>query len=53
MQPFDKYLQDVHAKQYTGLDDEMSDDYEKWEANLDPGIVIVLANHFIQDLIKK
>lgn len=27
-------LQSFHAEQYTGLDDEMSDDYEKWLVDL-------------------
>lgn len=32
---FEDYMQDVHAKQYIGLDDEMPDDYDNWLCELD------------------
>ena len=31
----EKFLQEVHAEQYTGIDDDMSDDYVNWCVNLD------------------
>ena len=33
---FEDYLQECHAKQYEGLDDDMPDDYESWLQDLDP-----------------
>lgn len=32
---FEDYLEEIHAKQYHGLDDDMPDDYENWLSNLD------------------
>lgn len=31
---FEDFLTDKHAKQYTGTDDNMSDDFNKWLQNL-------------------
>ncbi len=31
---FEEYLRDKHAKQYIGLDDDMSDDYDRWVCDL-------------------
>jgi len=31
---FEDFLKEKHAEQYTGLDDDMPDDYEKWFAEL-------------------
>lgn len=33
---FMNYLRAIHAKEYTGTDDDMPDDFEKWKINLDP-----------------
>lgn len=30
------FLQEVHAKQYKGLDDDMPDDFIEWESCLTP-----------------
>ena len=35
-QTFEEYLQDIHEKQYVGLDDEMPDDFNWWLENLEP-----------------
>lgn len=32
---FEDYLKDEHAKEYTGTDDDMPDDYDKWLGDLD------------------
>jgi len=34
MKKFEEYLQDEHAKQYQGLDDEMPDDFNDWLCDL-------------------
>ena len=31
----EEYLQEKHAQQYQGLDDEMPDDYNEWLLDLD------------------
>lgn len=41
---FEDFLQDKHASQYQGLDDEMGEDYEEWLSELDPDIIIAYAN---------
>lgn len=35
-QSFKSFLIDKHARQYTGLDDEMPEDFSEWLAGLDP-----------------
>lgn len=32
---FEDYLIDIHAKDYAGLDDEMSESFEEWLCDLD------------------
>ena len=32
---FENYLKDIHAKNYMGTDDNMSDSFEQWLSNLD------------------
>ncbi len=43
---FEDYLQEKHAEQYTGLDDEMPDDYETWLADLDVNDLIKYGNQY-------
>jgi len=40
---FEEYLQDIHAQQYFGLDDDMPDAYADWRSNLDPDEVVEMA----------
>jgi len=41
---FEEYLQEVHAKNYMGTDDNMPDDFERWLGELDNNDLIDLAN---------
>ena len=41
---FETFLQDKHATQYEGLDDEMPDDFNEWLCNLDPDQWIILGD---------
>lgn len=41
------YLQEVHAKQYTGTDDDMPDDFDNWIVELDPEEVMRYADEAI------
>ena len=50
---FEDYLMEVHAKQYTGLDDDMPDDYEKWVSELDCNDIIEYAGKAIQSRDKE
>ena len=42
--PFEEFLKDIHAKSYTGTDDDMQDDYEHWLSNLDIEQIIKYGN---------
>jgi len=48
MKTFEDYLQDVHAKDYSGLDDDMADDFENWLSKLDVQELIDYAEKFAQ-----
>jgi len=43
---FEEYLGEKHAEQYTGLDDEMSDDFVDWMERLDNQEIIEFADEF-------
>lgn len=43
MYTFENYLQDLHAKQYQGCDDDMPDDYEKWLMQFDVAEILELV----------
>lgn len=45
---FEDYLKAVHAEFYTGTDDDMSDSYESWLADLGTDEYIQYANEAIQ-----
>lgn len=40
---FESYLQEVHALEYIGTDDDMPDAYERWLVDLDVQEIIDLA----------
>lgn len=42
-QPFEDYLQEQHAENYTGTDDDMPDAFEAWVSNLDVSEVMDFA----------
>lgn len=44
---FEDYLQDIHASNYEGLDDDMPEDYEEWLSNLDVQELIDYADKFV------
>jgi len=46
----EKYLQTIHADQYTGLDDEMPDAFDNWLSELDVDDWIVLAEGYAQSV---
>lgn len=50
---FEQYLQQVHAKTYTGTDDDMSDDFYLWLVNLDAGELMQYADEAIQEAEKR
>lgn len=45
-QTFENYLEEVHAKLYTGTDDDMLDQCNDWVANLDIQEVIDYAEQW-------
>lgn len=46
---FTEFLQDRHGEQYTGLDDEMPNDYEDWLQGLDISELIDYADRHAQE----
>jgi len=54
--PFEDFLQSMHAKDYHGTDDDMTDDYENWLTNLEIDDVISYGNQALNmalDINKK
>lgn len=49
--PFEEYLKEIHANQYTGLDDEMPDDFNNFLGNMDGEEYIEHANAFSKMLL--
>ena len=47
---FEDYLASQHAKQYTGTDDLMPDDFEDWLENLDKQELIEFADKYVASL---
>lgn len=45
---FEDYLQDRHADQYTGLDDEMGEDFDDWLADLDTELILKYADIYAE-----
>lgn len=43
MKTFEEYLQNVHAQEYHGTDDNMPDAFDNWVASLDVDEVIEYA----------
>lgn len=50
---FEDYLKNRHAQVYQGLDDEMSDDYDKWFTELQIDDVIQYANEHTEILLSQ
>ena len=46
---FKEYLSEKHGEQYTGLDDEMPDDFENWLTELDITDVINWADQHAKE----
>ena len=53
MKTFEEYLQDRHAGQYQGLDDEMPDNFNEWLCDLDPDEWIEYAGMWVMDSLPK
>ena len=53
MKTFEEYLQDKHADQYQGLDDEMPDNFNEWLCDLDPDEWIEFAGKWVKEEYKK
>jgi len=46
---FEDFLYEQHAKQYTGIDDAMPDDWGEWVADLDPNELIQYADMWMKE----
>ena len=49
--PFEEYLKEIHANDYTGTDDDMPDAFEHWLSNLDVENVIGYGDNFAKILL--
>ena len=50
--PFEEFLKDVHAKNYTGTDDDMPDAFDNWITNLDPEEIIAFGNQALNMVLE-
>ena len=50
---FESFLIEKHAKQYEGLDDEMSDDCNDWIGGLGTNEIIDYADEYTKERIEK
>lgn len=50
---FEDYLQEVHAKDYHGTDDDMPDAFERWLMDLDTAEVMSFAQMWKQEEERK
>lgn len=48
---FERYLEDMHAKQYQGLDDDMPENFSEWLEDLDIDTICKYANAFARDKV--
>jgi hypothetical protein len=44
--PFEEFLQDIHARDYHGTDDDMPEAYEAWLTDLQVDDIIGYGNQF-------
>lgn len=51
MKTLNEYLQEIHALDYIGTDDEMSDSYEDWLSEQDIEDILVHAQHYADDMV--
>lgn len=45
-QTFEDYLQQLHSSQYTGADDDMPDDFERWLEKFDVNDILELVKEY-------
>ncbi len=46
MKTFEQYLQEMHAEQYIGTDDDMPDDFNNWLDQFDATAMMGLAESY-------
>ena len=50
---FESYLQDIHAEDYIGTDDDMSDAFDVWLTNLEVNEFILFADLFSKEIYRQ
>jgi len=50
---FENYLRYVHGLQYTGTDDDMSEDFDEWLINLEAHEFIIYADECANELLEE
>jgi len=51
MKTFEEYLQEIHAQDYHGTDDDMPDSFDEWLTDLQVDDVIAYANRWGRTLL--
>lgn len=49
----ENYLKNIHADQYTGTDDNMSDDFESWLEDLDTEELLIHADNWMSEHLER
>ena len=52
-QTFESYLQEIHAEDYHGLDDDMPDAFDAWVSDLDVAMVMDYAEKWNGEEVQK
>lgn len=52
MQTFENYLKDIHASDYMGTDDDMTDKFDSWLENQDIDTLMSYADDYAKDCIR-
>lgn len=50
---FEDYLRDIHAEDYSGLNDDMAEDFDDWLSELDGEDYIEYGNEYGKYLTKE
>lgn len=50
---FEDFLEEIHAKQYTGTDDDMPDNFEHWLETIGIDAVITYANQYAKQCVER
>ena len=50
---FEEYLKTEHGMGYTGTDDDMPDEFERWLATIEIDVLIQYADDYVGELMRE